>query len=413
MLWLNGGPGCSSLEGAFQESGPLWTAAGGKGLQLNNYSWNKFANQLFIEAPACVGFSYADDPSTGCTHTDTSTAADNLQALVQFFTVKFPELAKNDFWISGESYAGIYIPMVSRGGVWRAGARAQSPARPPAAPDPCALFAACIPSRRFPSRTRPPLLLQLAYNVYNYNLKAPAVPIPLKGILVGNGCIGNDVGVCGQDSYSDYLSLFQLYRHVMIADPTWATVIDKCGDFSHESTACQNAIDAAGNEAGNNFNVYDLYSGVWGVCAASALKNPRRPIRPGSVMAKLLAKQAALQAATPANQCTDDDDLTTYMNLPEVQKALNVKAADWTECANIDYSGDMPDERKTIYPTLTQKAGYQVVRVGAGVGGGGGWGGMGGVAWVGGMGWEGGAGKVAGQEQEPGRGLEGVDDPHV
>ena len=137
------GPGCSSLEGAFQESGPYWTAAGGNGLQYNNYSWNKFANQLFIEAPACVGFSYADDPSTGCTHTDTSTAADNLQALVQFFTVKFPELAKNDFWISGESYAGIYIPM-------------------------------------------------LAYNVYNYNLKGPASPINLKGILVGNGCIGNE-----------------------------------------------------------------------------------------------------------------------------------------------------------------------------------------------------------------------------
>lgn len=29
----------------------------------------------------------------------------------------------------------------------------------------------------------------LAYNVYNYNLKAPAVTIPLKGILVGNGCV--------------------------------------------------------------------------------------------------------------------------------------------------------------------------------------------------------------------------------
>ena len=34
-------------------------------LQYNNYSWNKFANQLFIEAPACVGFSYADDPNSG------------------------------------------------------------------------------------------------------------------------------------------------------------------------------------------------------------------------------------------------------------------------------------------------------------------------------------------------------------
>jgi carboxypeptidase C (cathepsin A) len=42
---------------------------------------NKFANVLFIEAPAGVGFSYADDPVTDYNHTDTSTAQDNLAAV--------------------------------------------------------------------------------------------------------------------------------------------------------------------------------------------------------------------------------------------------------------------------------------------------------------------------------------------
>ena len=42
-------PGCSSLEGAFQESGPLWTTAGGNTLELNDYSWNKFAHTLYLE----------------------------------------------------------------------------------------------------------------------------------------------------------------------------------------------------------------------------------------------------------------------------------------------------------------------------------------------------------------------------
>ena len=52
----------------------------------------------------------------------------------------------------------------------------------------------------------------------------------------------------------------------------------------------------------------DMYSGVWGICAASALaKNPRRPIKPESVLGRMLAKQLA---DIPANQCTDDDDLT-------------------------------------------------------------------------------------------------------
>lgn len=54
--------------------------------------------------------------------------------------------------------------------------------------------------------------------------------------------------------------------------------------------------------------------------------------------------------------------LRSYMNLPEVQKALHVKTTAWEECSSsINYSGDMPDERKEIYPTLTQKAGYQVL----------------------------------------------------
>ena len=103
-LWFNGGPGCSSLEGSFQESGPLWTAPGGLGLQKNAYTFNKFAHTLYLEAPACVGFSYAEK-LVGCAHNDNSTAADNLAALEVFYTL-FPELSKNSLWINGESYAG-------------------------------------------------------------------------------------------------------------------------------------------------------------------------------------------------------------------------------------------------------------------------------------------------------------------
>jgi carboxypeptidase C (cathepsin A) len=71
---------------------------------INKFSWNNRSNNLFIEAPAGVGFSYCETAS-GCAHTDTSTAADNLASIVSFFTA-YPELAKNDYWIAGESYAG-------------------------------------------------------------------------------------------------------------------------------------------------------------------------------------------------------------------------------------------------------------------------------------------------------------------
>ena len=56
VLWLNGGPGCSSLLGAFQENGPFLFNINVTGLNrtLNQYSWNNFANVLYIESPAGV-----------------------------------------------------------------------------------------------------------------------------------------------------------------------------------------------------------------------------------------------------------------------------------------------------------------------------------------------------------------------
>ena len=66
---------------------------------------------LYLEAPAGVGFSYShrkEDLTTG----DNQTAADNFAALNAFFA-KFPAFQKNDFYVSGESYGGVYVPTLS------------------------------------------------------------------------------------------------------------------------------------------------------------------------------------------------------------------------------------------------------------------------------------------------------------
>ncbi|XP_074375560.1 serine carboxypeptidase-like 45 isoform X1 [Apium graveolens] len=111
VLWLNGGPGCSSLGvGAFSENGPF--RPNGDVLVKNDYSWNSEANMLYLETPAGVGFSYSTDSST-MTMNDEITARDNLVFMKRWF-LKFPQYRQRELFITGESYAGHYIPQLAQ-----------------------------------------------------------------------------------------------------------------------------------------------------------------------------------------------------------------------------------------------------------------------------------------------------------
>ncbi|XP_059278295.1 serine carboxypeptidase-like 45 isoform X2 [Lycium ferocissimum] len=62
-VWLNGGPGCSSVGyGAFMEHGPFQPGKHGS-LMKNKYSWNLESNMLYVESPIGVGFSYSNTSS--------------------------------------------------------------------------------------------------------------------------------------------------------------------------------------------------------------------------------------------------------------------------------------------------------------------------------------------------------------
>ncbi|KAJ7955103.1 Carboxypeptidase [Quillaja saponaria] len=118
VLWLNGGPGCSSFDGFVYEHGPFNFDAGKpqlKGnlptLHINPYSWSKVSNIIYLDSPAGVGFSYSTNSSQYNTG-DLQTATDTHDFLLKWFD-KFPEFVSNPFYISGESYAGIYIPTLA------------------------------------------------------------------------------------------------------------------------------------------------------------------------------------------------------------------------------------------------------------------------------------------------------------
>lgn len=101
VLWLNGGPLCSSFGGLFTELGP-YVIDKEMTVSTNPYAWNKVANMLFVEQPAGVGFSYP----MGATN-DTITAEDTYEALIAFLA-DHPELKDRPFYIAGESYGGHY-----------------------------------------------------------------------------------------------------------------------------------------------------------------------------------------------------------------------------------------------------------------------------------------------------------------
>ncbi|XP_073159107.1 serine carboxypeptidase-like 27 isoform X2 [Henckelia pumila] len=114
LLWLNGGPGCSSVGyGSVQEIGPFNVNPDGKSLSLNRYSWSNLANLLFLDSPSGAGFAYSNTSSDLYTAGDQRTAKDSYIFLVKWFE-RFPQYKYRDFYITGESYAGHYGPQLAQ-----------------------------------------------------------------------------------------------------------------------------------------------------------------------------------------------------------------------------------------------------------------------------------------------------------
>lgn len=143
-VWINGGPGSSSMIGLFQELGPCSIDADGSVVN-NPYSWSNVSNMLFIDQPTQVGFSYSKpipgyvDPNSGLivqlpnatcpdyasdwdcgtysyfneslTANSTPAAAPNMWKTLQGFMGAFPDYSRNGFYFTTESYGGHYAPI--------------------------------------------------------------------------------------------------------------------------------------------------------------------------------------------------------------------------------------------------------------------------------------------------------------
>ncbi|KKK15424.1 hypothetical protein P175DRAFT_0484905 [Aspergillus ochraceoroseus IBT 24754] len=106
-IWLNGGPGCSSLEGFFQENGRFVWQPGTYAPVENAYSWVNLTNMLWVEQPVGTGFSVG---------TPTAVSQEDIAEDFLKFFKNFQEtfgIERFKIFVTGESYAGRYVPYIS------------------------------------------------------------------------------------------------------------------------------------------------------------------------------------------------------------------------------------------------------------------------------------------------------------
>ncbi|KAF9202935.1 hypothetical protein BGZ49_006954 [Haplosporangium sp. Z 27] len=109
IFWYNGGPGCTSMEGLFSENGPYQTKDDGQTWKMNPYSWHNAGHVVYIDQPFGTGFSFSN----------TTVPNEDFigEVMVDFylnFFKTFPEMRHKKVYLTGESYAGRYIPYFAK-----------------------------------------------------------------------------------------------------------------------------------------------------------------------------------------------------------------------------------------------------------------------------------------------------------
>ncbi|KAJ6935411.1 serine carboxypeptidase-like 31 [Populus alba x Populus x berolinensis] len=289
VLWLNGGPGCSSVgQGATQEIGPFIVDTNGHGLKYNPYSWNTEANMLFLESPVGVGFSYSNTTNDYHIIGDEFTANDSYAFLQKWFLM-FPSYRKRAFYIAGESYAGKYVP-------------------------------------------------ELAELIIDKN-NDPSLYIDLKAILLGNPETSDAEDWRGMVDYA--------WSHAVISDETHKIIRESCNFDSNDTWSnddCTESVD----ELIKQYKEIDIFSLYTSVCIDDSASSDDRftqiMFRPSS------KKMPRIMGGY--DPCRDEYAKAFY-NRPDVQKALHVSDGhvlkNWSIC-NKKIFEEWPDSKTSVLP---------------------------------------------------------------
>ena len=334
VVWQQGGPGGSSLLGLLTENGPLTLndasfAHNGTAPTVfdNPNGWHGENTMLYVEHPAPTGFSYCGSSGTDCVHDDETQAQLAYSFYVKFFEL-YPELQRQPFYFTGESYAGVLVPTLS-------------------------------------------LKLLAARTDANRHL----APWSISGFALGNDCPGNRVFTC--TPYSGWagtqVSLDFLAGHGMIPEAKKKQIDAACASWYEEAppgpygpppadcrALLEDPIRPVKSIAGDTYDMgggYFLYDTCGTDLSAldSATSRPRQGVQPKPPQ-RSIALAAYDRWAQPKVQinadgaaetvsrlregypntageyaCGQENAAVIWLNLPEVPEALHVKLVGKTE----------------------------------------------------------------------------------
>ncbi|KAL7070838.1 hypothetical protein ACQ4LE_010009 [Meloidogyne hapla] len=322
IFWFNGGPGCSSLAGLLDGMGPYLVNPDGKSLRKNEYAWNKDASVAYIESPVGVGYSYSLNGKIK--NSDDTTAKINYEAIKQFFEIH-NSYRNHSVYITGESYAGVYIPM---------------------------LATKIIDGQKY-------------------------FQINLKGIAIGNGFLSYILNLNTAPIYA--------YNHGLIDETFWKMFGDKCCKGCVEGCNIYKLIDKNNTECityankiydvlwNGKINPYDIYRNCDNNTYQNKKQNNKKrgyPLISKLILSRMSSKNNLLKNNLPnkisygfVSPCIDDTAINTYMGLPEVKLSLHIpqnQKFNWEECNsnisdsyNLQYDDTTPFVKKILKANIS------------------------------------------------------------
>ncbi|KAL1814001.1 hypothetical protein ACET3Z_024066 [Daucus carota] len=291
ILWMTGGPGCSSFSGLAMGIGPIYFKEVPYDgtlptLLLNPDAWTKTASMIFLDYPVGTGFSYGR--TSIASRTDDNQAASQAVQFVRKWLVSHPEFLSNPFYVGGDSYAGIFVPIIT----------------------------------------------QMMSNGNEAGLKPS---INLKGYIAGN-----PKTFPAENNFSIPFS----HGKGLISDELYESLIRSCGfDLKPDpdSTECTEAFEAYNQciDGINSFDILDINCPI-DLPLRRLLSNENR------VFSDRFG-ETSLSAQSISDCLADAHELFDYwFNDEKVRNALHTRKKTietWTRCGDVEYDGQIKDVR--------------------------------------------------------------------